>query len=269
MSRTTVARDAFQSGDLRLSLAAHQANELSEIASGRNEALHSADELWNSRVWHVSAILSLAGVAGLASGMMEIGQPVSFMLILVCSTIPVIFACIVRFLDSYALGIFVDFERSREEWEVDHYPEGEVEEMVWIYRSHGISMADARTVAETLCKYPRFWVDHMLVHEVGVLPRNKGEHVSNGWISTGGSALESIRMLSLSLLIGGVSSAIHCSSSVPILWLLSTSALIIACLFFPPVRQKSPDILKRLGCSLIGVGVFEVACFFLVRAMCL
>jgi hypothetical protein len=65
---------------------------------------------------------------------------------------------------------FTEFEKSRERWEVENFPEGEIQEMIHIYTEYGISEKDAETVAKTLSKYPEFWIDHMLLHEIGILP---------------------------------------------------------------------------------------------------
>ncbi|KAF4740473.1 hypothetical protein FOZ63_004743, partial [Perkinsus olseni] len=57
-------------------------------------------------------------------------------------------------------------EQKREQWEVENYPEGEVSEMVQLYRSRGISKEDAITVATTLSKYKEFWIEHMMLTEL-------------------------------------------------------------------------------------------------------
>ncbi|CAD7965509.1 unnamed protein product [Amoebophrya sp. A25] len=61
-------------------------------------------------------------------------------------------------------------ELNREKWEVENYPEGEIAEMIQIYMQQGLSVEDAQSVAFTLSKYPKFWVEHMLLHEIGILP---------------------------------------------------------------------------------------------------
>ena len=67
---------------------------------------------------------------------------------------------------------FGEFERARERWEMEQFPEGEIQEMVQIYTGYGISERDADIVARTLSKYPEFWIDHMLLHEIGIIPTN-------------------------------------------------------------------------------------------------
>jgi len=65
----------------------------------------------------------------------------------------------------YAVG-----ERDREAWELENYPEGEMKEMVDVYKSKGFSEKDACEVIPVLAKYKDFFVDHMLVEELGLLP---------------------------------------------------------------------------------------------------
>ena len=74
-------------------------------------------------------------------------------------------------------------EQAREAWEVDNYPEGEIAEMIEIYTSKGISSDDASVIARTLAKYKDFWVEHMLLTEIGMLPPDDQEsHVLSGLI---------------------------------------------------------------------------------------
>lgn len=60
-------------------------------------------------------------------------------------------------------------EREREEWEVEHYPEGEKKEMIEIYEDKGISSEDAQTIVDTLSKYPKAFVDIMMSEELGII----------------------------------------------------------------------------------------------------
>jgi DNA damage-binding protein 1 len=61
-------------------------------------------------------------------------------------------------------------EEAREHWEVENHPEGEVAEMIMIYKEKGLSEEDAKLVADTLSKYKDFWVEHMMVTEIGMFP---------------------------------------------------------------------------------------------------
>jgi DNA damage-binding protein 1 len=61
-------------------------------------------------------------------------------------------------------------EMDRERWEVQNYPEGEIAEMTTLYVEKGLSHSDAETVAKIFSKYEDFWVEHMLLTEIGMLP---------------------------------------------------------------------------------------------------
>eukprot|EP00746_Dinoflagellata_sp_MGD_P143367 gnl/MRDRNA2_/MRDRNA2_76203_c0_seq1.p1 gnl/MRDRNA2_/MRDRNA2_76203_c0~~gnl/MRDRNA2_/MRDRNA2_76203_c0_seq1.p1 ORF type:complete len:277 (-),score=63.27 gnl/MRDRNA2_/MRDRNA2_76203_c0_seq1:19-849(-) len=71
-------------------------------------------------------------------------------------------------------------EESRERWEVENYPEGEIVEMIEIYKAKGMTAEDASIVANTLSKYTDFWVEHMMLTEIGMLPPEAEGVVLNG-----------------------------------------------------------------------------------------
>lgn len=66
-------------------------------------------------------------------------------------------------------------EEARERWEVENHAEGEVYEMIQIYESKGLSSEDAVVVARTLSKYPKFWIEHMMLTEIGILPPDEND----------------------------------------------------------------------------------------------
>ena len=66
-------------------------------------------------------------------------------------------------------------EEARERWEVENNAEGEVYEMIQIYESKGLSRDDATVVARILSKYPKFWIEHMMLTEIGMLPADENE----------------------------------------------------------------------------------------------
>lgn len=61
-------------------------------------------------------------------------------------------------------------EMEREAWEIENYPEGERREMVRVYRAWGLSEEEAGTVATILSGHPEFWMRHMVMHELGLIP---------------------------------------------------------------------------------------------------
>lgn len=57
-------------------------------------------------------------------------------------------------------------ERSREQWELENFPAGEVTEMVELCESMGVAHRDAETAMTALAKYEGFFVDLMMVLEL-------------------------------------------------------------------------------------------------------
>ena len=74
------------------------------------------------------------------------------------------------YLSSKAEFEYTRAEHKREKWELDNYPEGEKREMVELYMKRGMSKEDAETVIEVMSKYKNFFLDVMMVEELGLMP---------------------------------------------------------------------------------------------------
>jgi DNA damage-binding protein 1 len=86
-------------------------------------------------------------------------------------------------------------EQAREKWEVENNPQGEVDEMVQIYVDKGLTPEDARLVASTLSKYEDFWVEHMMLHEIGMFPPEEDD-----W----SNVLQGVVMFLSFMILGGI-----------------------------------------------------------------
>ena len=75
-------------------------------------------------------------------------------------------------------------ERDREEWEFDNYREGEINEMLDIYKEKGIADDDARLILTTMAKYPKFFVDHMMVLELDINPSDSSANPAKNGLVT-------------------------------------------------------------------------------------
>jgi len=71
-----------------------------------------------------------------------------------------------EFLSSKAENEWILSEREREMWEVENYPEGEMQEMIDLYVQRGMAKEDAKLVIETMSKYKDFFVDVMMAEEL-------------------------------------------------------------------------------------------------------
>ena len=70
-------------------------------------------------------------------------------------------------------------ERVREEWEIDNYPDGEIEEIKQIYRKKGFQGEDLDRAVGIITSNKNIWVDTMMVEELGIIEEN-GHPFYNG-----------------------------------------------------------------------------------------
>ncbi|KAM3570727.1 hypothetical protein VYU27_007226 [Nannochloropsis oceanica] len=111
-------------------------------------------------------LTSFAIVAGAAGG----GLPVEVVMVLGFSNI---------FADAFSMGMgeylsskahneFVLKEKERESWELQNFREGEIKEMIDIYVERGMEADDAEDVVRKMSKYDNFFVNVMMVEELGL-----------------------------------------------------------------------------------------------------
>lgn len=72
---------------------------------------------------------------------------------------------------------FIQSERAREEWEFTNFREGEIAEMMEIYTEKGLTAEDAAVILNTMAKYPRFFIDHMVCSLSNAVRCDDGENV--------------------------------------------------------------------------------------------
>ncbi|CEM32012.1 unnamed protein product [Vitrella brassicaformis CCMP3155] len=75
--------------------------------------------------------------------------------------------------DYFSARAEIDYARAeerREKWEMEHYPEGEVAEMIDLYEQNGMTRQDATQVITIMSRYKDFFVKVMMVEELGLTP---------------------------------------------------------------------------------------------------
>ena len=63
-------------------------------------------------------------------------------------------------------------EYRREQWEMDENPEGEIREMVELYKEKGVKEEDAEAILRCMAKYKDFFLSHMMNVELGLQVRS-------------------------------------------------------------------------------------------------
>lgn len=158
-----VARHAFLRGDIQASRAEHMKPMHSESHSS------SASEYVKSVVFGgMDGIMTTFAIIAAAAG--SGGNYVTVLIFGLSNVLA----------DGFSMGFgeYVSgeaerenaaLERLREEWEVENSLDLEIEEMIQIYMSKGLSREDSTTIVEIISKDPKLFVDFMMVDELRLL----------------------------------------------------------------------------------------------------
>lgn len=163
----TSARLAFESSNADASRVYHQKRT-------RPSPEHDVEEPWHQSEGGLlqpvifggldGILTSFAIVAGAAGG----GLSISAVLVLGFSNIfaDALSMGVGEFLSSKANNEWILSEKRREEWEMQNFRDGEIQEMIDIYVGKGFTTEDATLVIETMAKYEGFFVDIMMQQEL-------------------------------------------------------------------------------------------------------
>ncbi|OEF99944.1 hypothetical protein BHF71_07035 [Vulcanibacillus modesticaldus] len=163
-----MAKKAYKNKDVEASKKAHQAlTDAPEIHK------HEQGQFIKSLIYGGldGIITTFAVVAGVA------GASLSFGVVLILGFANLIAdglsMAIGDYLSSKAENEYKQAEREREIWEIEHFPEGEKQEMIELYVSKGLSKEDATAITNIISKNKEAWVDIMMVEELGIIEDNE------------------------------------------------------------------------------------------------
>jgi len=88
------------------------------------------------------------------------------------------------YISSQAEYDYAKAEMTREKWEFENYAQGEIDEMIDIYRDKGLSLEDATELVNVLAKNKNNFIDTMMVEELGMLPPDPEESPAMGGLVT-------------------------------------------------------------------------------------
>ena len=74
---------------------------------------------------------------------------------------------------------YQDSERTREIWEIENYPDGEIEEVREIYRRKGFKGDDLEQAVKVITSNKDVWIKTMMYEELGIVPES-GHPFFNG-----------------------------------------------------------------------------------------
>ena len=155
------AREAFRQQDTEASIAAHHTPAQESHQDSTGQYIKSA--VYGGLDGIVTTFAVVAGVAGA-----QLRPGIVLILGLANLIADGLSMAIGDYLSTKSEQEYHRQERQREQWEVEHYPEGEKREMVELYVAKGMSEEDARTVVEIFARHPKTWVDVMMIEELGI-----------------------------------------------------------------------------------------------------
>ncbi len=155
------AKQAYRKADVQASIAAHSASAKEHHQQEHGQYIKSA--VYGGLDGIITTFAVVAGVAGakLTAGIVLI---LGFANLIADG----LSMAIGDYLSTKAEQEYERAERRREEWEVEHYPEGEKQELVELYVDKGLAPDDAETIVQILAKNRKAWVDVMMVEELGI-----------------------------------------------------------------------------------------------------
>merc|ERR1719201_1543241 len=170
--RTAGARSAFGAKDAEASRRVHDRDQESRVAVSGEHPEQTLSEGKLVKPFVFGGVDGVSTVFAVLAG--GVGAEVSshYLVAMGCANVlaGAFSMAVGEYLSSVGERDVAQREMDRERWEVQNYPQGEIAEMRQLYMQNGLSSEDADTVAKILSKYEDFWVEHMLLTEIGMLP---------------------------------------------------------------------------------------------------
>lgn len=176
-SRKELARSAFKTGDKDFSAMVH-----AQVGPGEQHQTEQGQYIKAMVFGGLDGIITTFAVVASASGAN------------LSSGIVIIMGFSNLIADGISMGFgeyvsmqsekeYVQSERNREEWEYDCNKDDEVTEMIDIYKEKGFTDDEASAILKTMASHKDFFIDHMMVQELGMMPNDPDDSpVKSGFI---------------------------------------------------------------------------------------
>lgn len=119
---------------------------------------------------------------------------------------------------------YAKFQRQKEEWEIEHLRELEVEEIKEIYESKGFKGKDLDRTVEIITSDKKVWLDTMMTDELGILDQAQDDPKKHGFITFAAFVVAGMVPLT-PYLIPNLSNQFFYSTAVGVVTLFTVGAL--------------------------------------------
>lgn len=165
-SRVARAREAYSSRDVAASRKAHLKEHIRHeaIVHGDDSGAYLGEFVYGAIDGAVTTFAVVAGATGAAlSPLVVVALGFANLLAdgfsMACG----------NFLSERAKNDYIARERKREEWEIEHVPDGEREEIKEIFRKKGFRGKNLDTAVKIITSDKTVWVDTMMADELGLV----------------------------------------------------------------------------------------------------
>lgn len=167
--RVKNARQAYGEKNLEASALAHDPEAIAQAFSnekhGGSSSQYIGEMVYGGLDGIVTTFAVVSGVAGA-----QLGSHIVLIMGLANLFADGFSMATGSFLSTRSEQEYYQRERSREAWEVEHFPKGEKMELIELYKHRGYSEEEATTLVDIQSRQPKRWVDAMMVDELKMLP---------------------------------------------------------------------------------------------------
>jgi vacuolar iron transporter family protein len=164
-NRIKHARTAYRNRDVSATKRVHTKEAITKsVEEHKGAGSYVGDFIYGAIDGSVTTFAVVSGVAGAS-------LPANIVIIMgVANLLADGFSMAVgNYLSTKSGNEFIQNERKREEWEVEHYPEGEVEEVREIFRKKGFNGNELERAVKVITSDKKVWVDTMMADELGLM----------------------------------------------------------------------------------------------------
>lgn len=174
--RLDLAREAYARKDKEMAAQAHRKRMIEHSAKeqhGGQGSQYIGSMVYGGLDGVVTTFAAVSGVAGA-----NLGAHIVLIMGLANLLADGLSMAVGAYLSDKSEHEYYEREYQRESWEVEHFPQGEKDEMIEIYKEQGYSDEDAKQLIEIISTNKESWVEQMMLLELGLLKDDKKPIIS-------------------------------------------------------------------------------------------
>jgi vacuolar iron transporter family protein len=176
-NRVKKARAAYDKKDIEGTIKAHTKEAISAEEHHKSGGNYVGDFVYGAIDGSVTTFAVVSGVAGAA-----LSANIVIILGLANLLADGFSMAVGNYLSSKSDKEYIEKERKREYWEIEHYPKGEVEEIRQIYKDKGFKGKDLEKAVKIITSNKEVWVDVMMKSELGLI-EDRASSVKKGAVT--------------------------------------------------------------------------------------